>query len=195
MLSQTLFLVLVMLLLLAVGLLAWALRSEKLRHSENPDEGRRRQVMQEDLGDRVLWTRGDEAPGLFPWSLAPASASGAAALSMFHAAAHADGGKGSSQQFHCDNPSVQANPAKRERTDDDHTDQHEDSHTDAHTDQHTDSPARSSHNDYWSTHIDNPPTVEAPSIHVDEHTDTPHEDAHCDGSHYDQHDNVHWDMN
>jgi hypothetical protein len=87
MLVRILLSVLILFLVAAVSLLIRILKSSKAA-----DDVRRREVLQHDLGDDVLWSRGGgakEAPGISRRTFIPNIATGIAALYLFKAAARA----------------------------------------------------------------------------------------------------------
>jgi hypothetical protein len=87
MLVRILLSVLILFLVAAVSLLIRILKSSKAA-----DDVRRREVLQHDLGDDVLWSRGGgakEAPGVSRRTFIPNIATGIAALYLFKSAARA----------------------------------------------------------------------------------------------------------
>jgi hypothetical protein len=87
MLVRILLSVLILFLVAAVSLLIRILKSSKAA-----DDVRRREVLQHDLGDDVLWSRGGgakEAPGISRRTFIPNVATGIAALYLFKSAARA----------------------------------------------------------------------------------------------------------
>ena len=92
MLVRILLSVLILLLVAAVSLLIRVLNRQKLQSPTAADDNRRREVLQHDLGDDVLWSRGGgakEAPGISRRTFIPNIATGIAALYLFKAAARA----------------------------------------------------------------------------------------------------------
>jgi hypothetical protein len=92
MLVRILLSVLILLLVAAVSLLIRVLNRQKLQSPTAVDDNRRREVLQHDLGDDVLWSRGGgakEAPGISRRTFIPNIATGIAALYLFKAAARA----------------------------------------------------------------------------------------------------------
>ena len=92
MLVRILLSVLILLLVAAVSLLIRVLNRQKLQSPTAVDDNRRREVLQHDLGDDVLWSRGGgakEAPGISRRTFIPNIATGIAALYLFKSAARA----------------------------------------------------------------------------------------------------------